>query len=36
MRIEVRDGVIESADPPGIHTYTPISWKDRIKNLPHW
>ncbi len=35
MRIEVRDGVIESADPE-ILNYTPISWKDRVKNLAHW
>jgi hypothetical protein len=36
MRIEVRDGVIENAGPPEIFNYTPISWKDRVKNLPHW
>ncbi len=36
MRIQVRDGVIESADPPEILNYTPISWKDRVKNLAHW
>ena len=36
MRIKVRDGVIESADPPEICNYTPIRWKDRLGNLPHW
>ena len=36
MCIKVRDGVIENADPPGICEYTPIPWKDRLKNFPHW
>ena len=36
MRIEVRDGVIESADPREILNYSPISWKDRMKNFSEW
>ena len=35
MRLEVRDGVIESQDPEGIFLYVDIPIRDWTKNLPH-
>ncbi len=35
MRLEVRDGAIESAEPGGICGYVDVPAKDWLKNLPY-